>query len=124
MILKAAWAFRPPITILREFVMSYDASYGYGSAASAEPSERAAFIRRTYSHLAGAILAFIGLEVGLFFVIDHTIGRDEVLKVLLLSNYSWLAVMLQDGIERHDIQPGADGDGKQVEDDAPALPIA
>jgi FtsH-binding integral membrane protein len=66
----------------------------YGPAALAEPSERAAFIRRTYSHLAGAILAFIGLEVGLFFVIDHTIGREEVLKTLLLSNYSWLVVML------------------------------
>ena len=33
--------------------MSYDVSYGYGMAASAEPLERAVFIRRTYSHLAG-----------------------------------------------------------------------
>ena len=66
----------------------------YGPAAAAEPSERAAFIRRTYSHLAGAILAFIALEVGLFFVIDHTIGREEILKVLLLSQWSWLVVLL------------------------------
>jgi len=34
--------------------------------AAAMPSERAAFIRRTYSHLAGAILAFAGLEAVLF----------------------------------------------------------
>jgi FtsH-binding integral membrane protein len=32
------------------------------TVAQSNPSERAAFIRRTYAHLAGAILAFIGLE--------------------------------------------------------------
>ena len=32
------------------------------SAARSLPSERAAFIRRTYAHLAVALIAFIGLE--------------------------------------------------------------
>ena len=34
---------------------------GY-SAADAEPDVRAAFIRKTYLHLAGAILAFVVIE--------------------------------------------------------------
>lgn len=36
------------------------------SAAEAERSERAAFIRRTYAHLAGAVLAFVALETAIF----------------------------------------------------------
>lgn len=40
--------------------MSY--SMDYPIAAQAAESERAGFIRRTYGHLAGAILAFVGLE--------------------------------------------------------------
>jgi FtsH-binding integral membrane protein len=43
--------------------MRYDSELTYPHVAiQAEASERAAFIRRTYGHLAGAILAFIGLE--------------------------------------------------------------
>jgi FtsH-binding integral membrane protein len=41
--------------------MSYGMEYPV-SAAQAPASERAAFIRRTYGHLAGAILAFVGVE--------------------------------------------------------------
>ena len=42
--------------------MSY--SYDYALPAIQAPADaRALFIRRTYGHLAGAILAFIGLEV-------------------------------------------------------------
>lgn len=40
--------------------MSY--GYEYPMAAQAAPVDRATFIRRTYAHLAGAILAFVGLE--------------------------------------------------------------
>jgi hypothetical protein len=69
--------------------MSYDASYGYGSAATAEPSERATFIRRTYSHLAGAILAFIALET----VLVNTVPLNVVGRVLGGSPYSWLFVL-------------------------------
>jgi FtsH-binding integral membrane protein len=35
-------------------------------AAQAERSERAAFIRRTYAHLAGAVLAFLAIEAAIF----------------------------------------------------------
>lgn len=38
-------------------------------AARASQSERAAFIRRTYLHLAGAILAFVALEAAFFLLI-------------------------------------------------------
>ena len=38
---------------------------------SAPESERAAFIRRTYTHLTGAILALIGLEFVLFTVVTN-----------------------------------------------------
>jgi FtsH-binding integral membrane protein len=67
--------------------MSYDISYG--TAAAAEPSERATFIRRTYSHLAGAILAFIGLET----VLVNTVPLDVVGNLLGGSRYSWLLVL-------------------------------
>ncbi len=43
--------------------MRNDSEAAYSTVAiQAEVSERAAFIRRTYAHLAGAILAFVGLE--------------------------------------------------------------
>ena len=49
-------------------MQSYDLSYDEGryAVASAAASERAAFIRRTYGHVAGAILAFVGIEAALF----------------------------------------------------------
>ncbi len=43
----------------------------YPVAARAESSARAAFIRRTYAHLAGAVLAFVGLETALFSLVSH-----------------------------------------------------
>ena len=47
--------------------MSYAADYSRSQAAGyAIPSERAAFIRRTYTHLAGAILAFTLIEAAIF----------------------------------------------------------
>ncbi|HBI41476.1 MAG TPA: permease [Planctomycetales bacterium] len=67
--------------------MSYDVSYGI--AAAAEPSERATFIRRTYSHLAGAILAFIGLET----VLVNTVPFDVIEGLLGGSRFSWLFVL-------------------------------
>ena len=68
--------------------MPYELSYG--PAAVAEPADRAAFIRRTYGHLAGAILAFIGLEALLL----NTIPGEVIERVLLASPYSWLLVLL------------------------------
>jgi len=70
--------------------MSY--GYDYSVAARAAGSDRAAFIRRTYAHLAGAILAFMGIEVLLFQVLGVE-GQKQVLG-LMLGGYSWLIVML------------------------------
>ncbi len=60
------------------------------SAADADPLERAAFIRRTYLHLAGAILAFIGIEAYLF-----VSGVADVMMGMLqfAGQYSWLVVL-------------------------------
>jgi len=69
--------------------MSYGYEYPVARAAS---SERALFIRRTYAHLAGAILAFMGVEVVLFQVLG-TEGQQQVLR-LMLGGYNWLIVML------------------------------
>ena len=70
--------------------MSY-AEYGYDSpAAVAQPSDRAAFIRRTYAHLAGAILAFVGLEALLLQVVPG----ELIQQTFFHSQYSWLLVLL------------------------------
>lgn len=53
-------------------------------------SERVAFIQRTYAHLAGAILAFIGLEA----VLVNVIPPEPFLKLFIGSGFSWLIVML------------------------------
>lgn len=59
------------------------------TAAEASGEERAAFIRRTYIHLAGAILMFTVLEFILF-----QIGvPDMMVKLLARSQYSWLIVL-------------------------------
>lgn len=61
-------------------------------AARAERSERAAFIRRTYLHLAGAILAFVGIEFILFTVIpQETLTR--MVMTMMGSPWSWLLVV-------------------------------
>jgi FtsH-binding integral membrane protein len=57
--------------------------------AEAPAEQRAAFIRRTYGHLAGAILAFIALEFFFF-----QIGLPKMMvRVLASSPYSWLIVL-------------------------------
>jgi FtsH-binding integral membrane protein len=67
-------------------------SYGldYSLAAQAAGWERAAFIRRTYAHLAGAILAFAGLETVLLNVVDH----KAILGLFFAGRYTWLLVLL------------------------------
>jgi FtsH-binding integral membrane protein len=70
--------------------MSY--GYDYSVAARAASSDRATFIRRTYAHLAGAILAFMGIEVLLFQVLGEA-GQMKVLQLLMINRFSWLAVL-------------------------------
>jgi hypothetical protein len=70
--------------------MNYEHTMGYPIAAEAPTAARAAFIRRTYGHLAGAILAFIGLEA----VLLNTPGIPEaVISGLASTKYSWLVVL-------------------------------
>lgn len=63
--------------------------YNYPAVADSLPEVRASFIRRTYLHVAGAILAFIALEFMLF----QTALPEAMLRLLGSSNYSWLIVM-------------------------------
>ena len=68
--------------------MRYEAGYDE-PAAFAQPTDRAVFIRRTYAHLAGAILAFVGLEA----VLLRLFTPEQVFGVLAWSPYSWLLVL-------------------------------
>ncbi len=58
------------------------------SAAKSSATDRAAFIRRTYGHLAVAILAFIGLE---YYLVNAPFAAK--LAMSMTSGYSWLIVM-------------------------------
>jgi FtsH-binding integral membrane protein len=70
--------------------MSY--GYDYSVAARAASSDRAMFIRRTYAHLAGAILAFVGIEA-LFLNVMSDATQAQVLR-LMVGGYGWLVVLL------------------------------
>jgi FtsH-binding integral membrane protein len=68
-------------------------SYGYAMqpiAIRAEASERVAFIRRTYAHLAGAILVFVGLEC---ILLNLPVVQDAMFRMLGTGGYSWLIVL-------------------------------
>jgi FtsH-binding integral membrane protein len=65
---------------------NYTSTYG-NSAADAAPQERASFIRKTYLHLAAAILAFIVLETYLF-----TSGLAEAIATTMFG-FSWFIVL-------------------------------
>jgi FtsH-binding integral membrane protein len=63
----------------------------YPIAARASAGARAAFIQRTYGHLAGAILAFAGLETLLL----HLPGIDQqVILPMLRGRASWFLVLM------------------------------
>jgi len=59
---------------------------------SAPESERAAFIRRTYTHLTGAILALISLEFVLFNTVPQ--AKMQELVTTMTGGYGWLLVMV------------------------------
>jgi FtsH-binding integral membrane protein len=67
----------------------YTNPYSVGMISDSPESERAAFIRKTYWHLAAAIALFAALE-GLF--INMGLGT-AALTLLGTSRYSWLLVM-------------------------------
>ena len=58
------------------------------SVSSAAIDERVSFIRKTYAHLLGAVLAFIGLEVALF-----SSGAAGYMAEAMMS-VSWMLVLL------------------------------
>ena len=68
-------------------VNPYSVSGGVVPAAFAEESERAGFIRRTYLHLTGAILALIALETVLFTIVPAQTMHNLV--VTMTSGYGW-----------------------------------
>lgn len=65
---------------------NYTTTFG-NSAADAAPQERASFIRKTYLHLAAAILAFIGLE---FYLFNSGIA-DMIAETMF--GFSWFIVL-------------------------------
>jgi FtsH-binding integral membrane protein len=64
--------------------------YHTETVASAPPSARVRFIRRTYAHLAGAVLAFVGIEAALF----ASGAATDVLRTMFAFNGSWIALMI------------------------------
>ena len=68
--------------------MSYGMEYPM-VAAQAPASERAAFIRRTYGHLAGAILAFVAVE----YVLLHIPGIENLCLAMMSGSFMWLIVL-------------------------------
>lgn len=67
-------------------------AYGnpYVVAAQASEVERGQFIRKTYLHLAGAILAFVGIEAA---ILNAPPLRDSLNQLMLGGRYSWLIVL-------------------------------
>lgn len=65
-------------------------SYGnpFLTADEADASARALFIRRTYTHVAGALLAFVGLEAVLL-----RMPGIEKFVALMTGGYGWLIVL-------------------------------
>jgi FtsH-binding integral membrane protein len=68
--------------------MSYSMEYPV-SAADARADARATFIRKTYGHLAGAILAFIGVE---YLLLQSPFARDISLA-MMGGRMSWMLVL-------------------------------
>jgi FtsH-binding integral membrane protein len=63
---------------------------GHRFAVEASQAERATFIRRTYGHVAGAILAFAAVEM----VLLNIPGIDRVVFGMAGSPVAWLVVMV------------------------------
>jgi FtsH-binding integral membrane protein len=60
------------------------------TAADAAASERSSFIRRTYAHLAGAILAFVVIE---YVILVHTPLAQKMLEWVRFHRFGWLVIL-------------------------------
>lgn len=70
---------------------AYAAPFAYPVAAAAAEWERTVFIRRTYTHLLGAVAVFAGVEAFLLTAIpEQTLNQ---LVGTLLSGWNWLLVL-------------------------------
>lgn len=61
------------------------------TAAQAAPSARATFIKRTYLHVAAAVLAFMGIEVAL---VASGVAEQVVKDLFLAGRGGWLAILV------------------------------
>lgn len=69
----------------------YESTYGNSFAvAQADQWERSVFLRRTYSHLAAAIAAFVAIEYVIFSVAGEAVGN---LVRGMTTGYNWLIVL-------------------------------
>jgi FtsH-binding integral membrane protein len=73
------------VQILEKYMNEYAQQL---TVSQAQPGERAAFIRRTYAHLAGAILAFVGLEI---YMVNSPIA--EMLLNVMAMRFGWLMIL-------------------------------
>lgn len=66
---------------------------GWGvSVAESSAETRADFIRKTYVHLVGAVLAFVALMTGLYFVVPAN-TQNAIMGALFATPYMWLLVL-------------------------------
>lgn len=65
--------------------------YHSDSAALAPPSERVQFIRRTYLHVAGAVVAFVGASA---LLIGTGLSKQILFNVFLANRLAWLFLMV------------------------------
>lgn len=66
---------------------------GYGmSVADASAETRADFIRKTYVHLVGAVLAFVALECALYVIVPES-TQFAIMNALGATPYMWLLVL-------------------------------
>jgi hypothetical protein len=74
---------------------SYQSSQAFGGmdlmAAVAATEERVTFIRRTYLHLAGAVFAFVMIELLLFSLAPQLL--ENSIALLVQHQFSWLLVL-------------------------------
>jgi FtsH-binding integral membrane protein len=67
-------------------------AFGPVPAILAEEDARAAFIRRTYAHLFGAILLFVAFEAAVFTLVP-TVTMDGLMRQLFASRFGYLVVL-------------------------------
>ena len=70
-------------------MQDYDLDHSMPIAAEAQPDDRARFISRTYGHLAGAVLAFMLLEM----VLLNSPVAGAMMNLLGMGKFSWLIVL-------------------------------